>query len=172
MAKINPLVWKVALIGIPFLVAIALLPTDNPQNLLTRPGKKNNPGKGGASGAGGSSGTESGNSSTNGSANASGNTIPIRYTGGESTWNFSGTTVSNGERKAVLQNRKTGESVMVSPGQVWKQMLIISVDGNAIQVRGVGSDTSQITIGGGSTIGPSAAGTATSQTKPYMPPAR
>ena len=138
MAKINPLGLKILFIGVPFLIGVALLPTNSPESMKSRSNKS----------------VSSSNSASKGDANASKEfqptklglgMLPASLTNNSGPWIFTGSLERNGTHQARFQNHSTGESVFLSPGEHWLGLTIISVNGDTIVVSGLNTPISRPT---------------------------
>ena len=64
--------------------------------------------------------------------------------GGEASWYYTGLVELDGQRQALLENTKTGETMYVSAGEGWKAARVRSVDVSAVVM--VGPDGTSISI--------------------------
>ncbi len=64
------------------------------------------------------------------------NEIPLGFTGGEGTWTYTGNMVVDGTPNALLENSSTGDGVFLRPGQNWKNLRLIAVKEDSIEVEG------------------------------------
>lgn len=75
---------------------------------------------------------------------AGGGGIDSRLTGGEASWFYTGLVELDGQRQALLENTKTGETMYVSAGEGWKAARIRTVDVSAVVM--VGPDGTAVRI--------------------------
>ncbi|MBI1333910.1 MAG: hypothetical protein GC165_13635 [Armatimonadetes bacterium] len=134
MAKVNPLVLKVLFIGVPFLIGIAMLPTDQPAGGSQHPYRVSMPNS--------SNGVYSSDSDIASFGSIDGKAVssfrpgylPSSLTSGEEDWTYRGNVRQGGKRKALLQNTVTGESVYLEPGDRWKDLRLLSLKDNSILI--------------------------------------
>jgi hypothetical protein len=70
--------------------------------------------------------------------------IDPRLTGGETNWYYTGLVELDGQREALLENTKTGETMYVSAGEGWKAARVRTVDVSAVVM--VGPDGTAVRI--------------------------
>jgi hypothetical protein len=62
--------------------------------------------------------------------------IPRDFTGGEGTWTYTGNMVVDGTPNALLENSASGDGVFLRPGQRWKNLRLIAVKEDSIELEG------------------------------------
>jgi hypothetical protein len=82
----------------------------------------------------------SGISGTDGAANA----LPASYTGGDSSWVFTGSVEIDGARQALIENRKSNDGVFLRAGQRWKNCVVKRVLEDSVILDG---PSGQMTFG-------------------------
>lgn len=73
-----------------------------------------------------------------GDGNLEAGTIPGSFTGGESSWTYTGNMVVDGVANALLENSSTGDGVFLRPGQSWKNCRLVAVKDDSIELEGPG----------------------------------
>lgn len=72
------------------------------------------------------------------------NGIPPAFADGEGTWTYTGNMTVNGTPNALLENSATGEGVFLRPGQRWKQLKLVTVREDSIEIEGPAGATKTV----------------------------
>ena len=75
-------------------------------------------------------------------------------TDGTNDWTFAGTATVEGELRALIVNKVTNATVFLSVGETWKELKLVSVDGNTIVIEGTSGNTPPITLRGNNDMKP------------------
>ncbi len=70
--------------------------------------------------------------------------IPSGWANGEGSWIYTGNMTVDGTPNALLENATNGDGVFLRPGQHWKNLRLISVKDDSIEVEGPGGERKTI----------------------------
>jgi len=135
MAKPNPLVMKIVFIGVPVLIGVALLPTNPPSDFRVQPGKVDIPKKGDSYSQDKHVQKFPSTGDTTRTSFKPG-VIPSTFTNSQDPWIYTGSIEVNGQKKALFENKNSGEAVYLGPGENWRGLKLLSIDGDSIIVSG------------------------------------
>ena len=74
------------------------------------------------------------------------NGIPSAFSGGETTWIYTGNAEIDGVPNALIENTATGEGVFLRPNEKWRNLVLIEVSGERIVVEGPGGVTRTLSM--------------------------
>lgn len=63
-------------------------------------------------------------------------TIPASFVNGETTWTYTGNMTVDGVPNALFENSATGEGVFLRPGEHWKQLRLVTVREDSVEIEG------------------------------------